>query len=47
MKESGIYPCRLVVPTDSFISDFTKLGYLTVKEDFLRNNINIETNAMQ
>ena len=46
-KESGTYPCRLVVPADSFISGFTKIGYLTVKEAFLRNNINIETNVIQ
>ena len=41
IKPNSQFPCRLVVPAESFISGFLKLGYLNMHNLFTRNSINV------
>ena len=40
-NDDGIHPSRLVIPAESFISGFSELGYLTIKETFKKNQIKV------
>jgi len=42
LKESGRYLCQLIVPAEYLISRFSKLGYITIRDTFARNKIEIE-----
>jgi len=40
-NDDGIHPSRLVIPAESFISGFSELGYLIIKETFMKNKVEV------